>query len=287
MAPQGSPTPSIIGIYAADGNWEGLITHYKEKLEATPNDPELIGLLAEAHIENQQSDEGIAAYQKGLELAPTDTTLRLNLIAALRNAEKFEDAAAAYESLSEQQPDDFGIYRELGELYLQLDDEDKARSTYQRMLERDPDNASTHLILAEIYANHEWVDDAITAYQKAISLAPTNLDYIEYFGEFYFRQADREKTLETWNRMVAGDKAVAENYDRLAKLLDSKARVLNSQPEAIAASRKAAELAPDVYRYRAALAKRLVENRDYDAALAEYTEAAKLAPNEFFAETDG
>ena len=274
----------IIGIYAADGNWEGLITHYKEKLENTPNDPELIGLLAEAYMENQQLDEGIAAYQKALELAPTDTALRLNLIAALRNAEKFEEAAAAYESLSEQQPDDFGIYRELGELYLQLDNEDKARTTYQRMLARDPDNASTHLILAEIYANHEWVDDAVTAYQKAISLAPDNLDYIEYFGEFYFREGDRAKTLETWNQMVAGDKAVAENYDRLAKLLDSKARVLNSQTEAIAASRKAAELAPDVYRYREALAKRLVENKDYDEALTEYTEAAKLAPNEFFAE---
>ena len=274
----------IVGIYAADGNWEGLITHYKEKLEATPNDPELIGLLAEAYMENQQLDEGIAAYQKALELAPTDTTLRWNLIAALRNDEKFDAAAAAYESLSEQQPDDFGIYRELGGLYLQLDDEDKARATYQRMLERDPDNASTHLILAEIYANHEWVDDAITAYQKAISLAPDNLDYIEYFGEFYFRQGNREKTLVTWNQMVAADKAVPENYDRLAKLLDSKARVLNSQPEAIAASRKAAELAPDVYRYREALAKRLMENRDYDEALVEYTEAAKLAPNEFFAE---
>ena len=274
----------IIGIYAADGNWEGLITHYKEKLERTPNDPELIGLLAEAYIENQQLDEGIDAYQKALELAPTDTALRLNLIAALRNAEKFQEAAAAYESLSEQHPDDFGIYRELGELYLQLDTEDKARATYQRMLERDPDNASTHLILAEIYANHEWVDDAVTAYQKAISLAPDNLDYIEYFGEFYFREGDRAKTLETWDQMVAGDKAVAENYDRLAKLLDSKARVLNSQTEAIATSRKAAELAPDVYRYREALAKRLLENKDYDEALVEYTEAAKLAPNEFFAE---
>ena len=274
----------IIGIYAADGDWEGLITYYNEKLEDTPNDSELIGLLAETYIENQQLDEGIDAYQKALELAPTDTALRMNLIAALRNAEKFEEAAAAYESLSEQQPDDFGIYRELGGLYLQLDNEDQTRATYQRMLARDADNASTHLILAEIYAGHEWTEDAIAAYQKAISLAPDNLDYIEYFGEFYFRQGDRAKTLETWNQMVAGDKAVAENYDRLAKLLDSKARVLNSGTEAIAASRKAAELAPDVYRYREALAKRLVGNKDYDEALTEYTEAAKLAPNEFFAE---
>ncbi|MDE0401273.1 MAG: tetratricopeptide repeat protein [Candidatus Poribacteria bacterium] len=270
----------IIGIYAADGNWEGLIEYYQKKLEITPNEPELLGLLAAAYIENQQPEEGITTYQKAVELAPTDANLRLSLIAAFRNAERFEDAAVAYESLSEQAPDDFGIYRELGELYLHLQDEGKARATYQRMVDRAPENAGTHLILAEIYASNEWMKDAAAAYQKAISLAPSNLDYIEYFGEFYFRQANREKALETWHKMVSGDKGVAENYERLAQLLDIK----NYRAEAIAASRKAVELMPDAYRYREVLAKRFMENGDYAAALTEYTEAAKLAPNAFFAE---
>jgi len=163
---------------------------------------------------------------------------------------------------------------------LQLKDEDTAKATYQRMTDRDSENAGTHLILAEIYTGHEWMEDAVASYQKAISLAPINLDYIEYFGEFYFRQGNREKALETWNQMVAPDKAVAENYDRLAQLLDTK----NFHAEAIAASQKAVELMPDVYRYRETLAKRLMVNKDYAAALAEYTEAEKLAPNAFFAE---
>ena len=123
----------VVGIYAADSDWEGLIAYYHDKIETSPNDPEIIGLLASAYMENQQPDEGIVEYRKGLALAPTDTGLRLNLIAALRSAEKFGDAAAEYETLSEQQSDDFGIYRELGELYLQLDDEEKARATYQKM----------------------------------------------------------------------------------------------------------------------------------------------------------
>ena len=270
----------IIGIFAADGNWAGLIEYYQKKLQTTPNEPERLGLLAAAYIENQQLDEGITTYQKAVELAPTDANLRLNLIAAFRNAERFEDAAAAYESLSEQAPDDFGIYRELGELYLHLQDEGKARATYQRMVDRDPENAGTHLILAEIYASNEWMEDAVAVYQKALSLAPSNLDYIEYFGEFYFRQANREKALETWNKMVSGDKGVAENYERLAQLLDTK----NYRTEAIVASRKAVELMPDAYRYREGLAKLLTKNEDYDAALIEYTEAAKLAPTPFFAE---
>ena len=270
----------IIGIYAADADWKGLIAYYQGKLETAPNDPELIGLQASAYIENQQLAEGIAAYRKGLELAPTDADLRLNLIAALRSAEQLENAAAAYEVLSEQQPDDFGIYRELGKLYLELEDEGKAKSAYQRMIDRDPEHASTHLILAEIYTGHEWMEDAVSSYQKAISLAPDNLDYIEYFGEFYIRQGNREQAIETWNQMVADEKGISENYDRLAQLLDSK----DFHTEALTASRKAVELMPDAYRYREALAKRLMQNKQYDAALTEYTEAVKLAPNEFFAE---
>ncbi len=270
----------VIGIFAADSNWEGLIEYYQGKLEATPNEPELLGLLAAAYIENQQLEEGISTYRKGLELAPTDANLRLNLIASLRNAEKFEDAAAEYEVLSKQDPDDFGIYRELGELYLQLENQDKAKAVYQKMIDRNPKNAGTHLILAEIYAGHEWVEDAVVQYEKAISLAPNNLDYIEYFGDFYLRQGNREKVLETWNRMVADDNAIAANYDRLAQLFKAK----NFKTEAIAAIRKTVELMPDEYRYHEALAKHLLENGDYDAALTEYTAAMKLAPNEFFAE---
>ncbi len=270
----------VIGIFAADSNWEGLIEYYQGKLEVTPNEPEILGLLAAAYIENQQLEEGISTYRKGLELAPTDANLRLNLIASLRNAEKFEDAAAEYEVLSKQDPDDFGIYRELGELYLQLENQDKAKAVYQKMIDRNPKNAGTHLILAEIYAGHEWVEDAVVQYEKAISLAPNNLDYIEYFGDFYLRQGNREKALETWNRMVADDNAIAANYDRLGQLFKAK----NFKAEAIAAIRKTVELMPDEYRYHEALAKHLLENGDYDAALTEYTAAMKLAPNEFFAE---
>ena len=270
----------IIGIFATDSDWQGLIKYYQQKLDKIPNEPELLGLLAAAYIENQQTEEGINVYRKGLELAPTDSTLRLNLIAALRNDEKFAEAAAEYEVLSEQEPDNFGIYRELGELYIQLDDADSARKTYQQMIDRDPNSASTYLILAEVYTGNEWIEDAIAAYQKAISLAPNNLDYIAYFGEFYLRQGSRDKAIETWNMMVASNLGIAENYERLAKLLSTK----NFHTEAITASRKAVELKPDVYEYRKELAQRLMKTGELEEAQKAFTEAAKLAPNAFFAE---
>ena len=270
----------IIGIFAANSDWQKLIVYYQQKLKNSPNEPEILGLLADAYIENQQLEEGIKTYRDGLKLAPTDTNLRRKLIAALRNAEKYVEVAAEYELLSQQLPDNYGIFRELGEIYLLLTEQDKARATYQRMIEKDPKNASTHLILAEIYTKNEWIEDAISAYENAISLAPENLDYIEYFGEFYYRNGNREKAIETWNLMVKNSKAVAENFNRLAKLLDSK----KFHSEAIVASRKAVELMPNDYQYRQMLAKRLMKNKDFDAALIEFTEAVKLAPNAFFAE---
>ena len=270
----------IIGIFASDGNWQGLVAYYQGKLQTAPNAPKLIGLLASAYIENQQRDEGLAAYRQGLELAPADTGFRLKYVTVLRNAEKFDEAAAEYEVLSEMQPDDLHIYRELGGLYLELQDENRAKVTYQRMINRDPGNAKIHLSIADIYANHGWTDDAITACEKAVSLAPNNLDYIQYYGEYYLRKGKRDKAVEIWNRMVAGDKAVPENFGRLARLL----WVHDFHTDAIAASRNAVALAPGEYRYREALARRLMENKEYAAALSEYTEASKLAPNEFFVE---
>ena len=270
----------IIAIYAADANWTDLITYYQDKLQKDANDTEILGLLAAAYIENEQLEEGIQTYKKGLELSPTDNSLRLSLITALRTAEKLEDAAIEYETITQQQPDNFGIYRELGKIYLELQNEEKARAVYQRMIDRDPTNASTFLTLAEIYTGHEWVEDAATAYQKAISLAPENLDFIEYYGEFYLRQGNSEKAIETWNLMVEADKNTAENYDRLARLLDSK----KFKEKAIEASKKAVELMPDTYRFREAYAKRLMDNGKYEEALQEYTQAVKLAPNDFFAE---
>ena len=270
----------IIAIYAATGDWDGLIEYYQKKLANTPNDPELIALLADAYLENEQMDEGIAQYRKSVELAPTSPPLRQKLISALRRAEKFAEAAAEYETLSLQLPDDVGIYRSLGALYLQLEQPAHARTVYERMLGRNPENASTHLTLAEIYVGHEWVDEAVAAYEKAITLAPANLNYIEYLGEFYFRRGEREKAVKTWNRLVEGERAIAQNYDRLAQLLDAK----DFQTEAVTASEKAAKLAPTEYRYRETLAKRLVETKNFDEAIIQFAEAAKYTPNEFFAE---
>ena len=270
----------IIAIYSADANWKDLIAYYTDKLATNPNDTETLGLLAGAYIENQQLEVGIETYKKGLKLAPTDTGLRLNLISALRDAEKYNDAATEYEVLNEQHPDDIGIYRELGKLYIQLENEEKSRSVYQRMIDRDPESANIYITLAEIYTGHEWLEDAAAAFHKASELDPDNLDYIEYFGEFYYRLGDRKKAIETWNRMVADTKNIAENYDRLARLLATK----KFSGEAIDASRKAVELMPESYRFREALAKRLMNDQQYEEAQLEYTEAMKLAPNAFFAE---
>ena len=270
----------IIAIYAATGDWDGLIEYYQEKLVDTPKNPELISLLADAYLENEQLDVGIAQYKKSVELAPTSAPLRRKFIDALRRMDKLAEAAAEYETLSIQVPDDFGICRALGTIYLQLEQPDRARAVYKRMLARDPDNASTHLTLAEIYAEHKWFDEAVASYEKAIALAPQNLDYTEYLGDFYFRRGDREKALETWEHLVEGERATAHNYERLAQLLFAK----DFQVHAIAASRNAVERAPTEYRYREILAKQLMEVKNFEEAITQFAEAAKYAPNDFFAE---
>lgn len=269
----------IAMVFAGVGDYKSLIRHYESKLRKTPNDSELMGLLAAAYVENHQLDEGITAYRKALRLSPADATLRLKLISVLRYSQELDEAAIEYEYLCKHQPDNLGIHRELGELYVELQDENRAKLTYQRMLDRDPESAEIHFTLAEIYDDHGWTNEAAAAYEKAISLSPDNLDYIRYHGEFYLREGNPAKALEIWNRMVAGNRSAPETYGRLARLLERN----GFRTGAIVASRKAVALAPGEYGYRDALAQRLMENEEYDAALSEYGEAFKLAPNEYSA----
>ncbi|MDE0300360.1 MAG: tetratricopeptide repeat protein [Candidatus Poribacteria bacterium] len=269
----------IAMVFAGDEDYESLIRHYKKLLKETPDDLELIGSLAAAYVETSRLDEGIAAYRQALQHSPTDAVLRLKLISVLLSAQELDVAAIEYEYLCEHQPDNLGILRELGELYLELQDENRAKMTFRRMIDRNPESASTHLTLAEIYAGHGWLNEAVAAYEKAVSLSPDNLDYIRYYGEFYLRGGNPDKALETWNRMVMGSRSVPENNDRLARLLERKGLLTG----AIVASRTAVALAPGNYGYRCALARRLMENEEYDAALSEYKEAVKLAPSEFTA----
>ncbi len=269
----------IAMVFAGDEDYESLIRHCKNKLKETPDDSELIGTLAAAYVENFRLDEGIAAYRQALRHSPADAALRLKLISVLLSAQELDEAAIEYEYLCEHQPDNLGILRELGELYLELQDENRAKMTFRRMIDRNPESASTHLTLAEIYAGHGWLNEAVAAYEKAVSLSPDNLDYIRYYGEFYLREGNPVKALEIWNRMVMGNRSVPENYDRLARLLERKGLLTG----AIVASRRAVALAPGKYGYRCALARRLMDNEEYDAALSEYKEAVKLAPSEFSA----
>ena len=133
----------IIGVFASDGNWQGLVAYYQGKLQTVPNDSELIGLLASAYIENQQRDEGIAAYRKGLELTPADTALRLEYVS--RSSETPKNLTRQRQSTNSSvkvQPDNLDIYRELGGIvYPTSGNENRAKTTYQRMIDRDPGNA--------------------------------------------------------------------------------------------------------------------------------------------------
>jgi len=283
----------IIGIYQDKKNLPGLIEYYQNKLKNDAQNVEVLGLLADVYVENEQVEEGIKTYRQALEFSPSDAHLRLSLINAMKIVEQYEQATGEYEELIKGAPEELSLYQELGELYLQLGQPEKAKETWARIEKVKPDDASTRLLLAEIYRRAsvgqasslpsttvDFKAEAIEQYEKAIQLSPQNTDYVEYLGEYYYKQGDGEKAIETWNRMVAGENATGANYSRLSEVLGHH----GFETEAIDATQKSVELSPQEFRYRSQLATLFVESGDYDEALKALEEASKVAPNEYFRE---
>ena len=90
-----------------------------------------------------------------------------------------------------------------------------------------------------------------------------------------------EEAVKTWNQLVEGERAIAQNYDRLAQLLHAK----DFQMEAVAASRKATELAPTEYRYRENISQTTGRNQEFLMKQSpSLLKRRSMPPNDFFAE---
>lgn len=127
---------------------------------------------------------------------------------------------------------------------------DLAINAYQQAIEADPKNVNLYLDLARLQILYARYDDAEENFQNAILLNPRNSLALAVKGWSLGRQGDYTAAASEINQALEIDQGNAIAYAYLAEVL---ARQLNegkgdltTQDKAIAASRKAMELAPDL-----------------------------------------
>jgi len=163
---------------------------------------------------------------------------------------------------------------------------DLAIAAYEQAISADPKNINLYLDLARLEILYEKYDQAEENYQNAILLNPRNSLALAVKGWALGRQGDYTAGTAQLNSAIEIDQGNALAWAYLAEILAMQLNAgkgdLTTQDRAIAASRTAMELAPNLLEVHRARGLVLEMTGNNEEAIAEYVQA--LAQNDKIAD---
>ena len=105
------------------GKTTDAVKFYQKAYDATPSQ-NFLEALADAMIDNGQSDESIVLYQTYVEQNPTDIEARYSLIKALTESQKMDEALLQASELLTADSENITVYRLLSRAFYQADQYD-------------------------------------------------------------------------------------------------------------------------------------------------------------------
>lgn len=116
-------SPADIGQVQQETSPEQQITALEEQLKDNPENPALLGQLAELYWQAGRGREAVEQYLKALEITPDDTKLRQDLALTYYLLGDYNDAVRQIETVLAGEPQNATAHYYLGQFYAYRSDE--------------------------------------------------------------------------------------------------------------------------------------------------------------------
>jgi tetratricopeptide (TPR) repeat protein len=304
-------------LFGQKNDLNGLATYYFDRLARQPDDVRTMLRLAATLAQGGKQKEAIDRYEAASRLAPSRRDIREALMRELVRAGRFSDAIHQCTELVTLFPSDAEILRMLGQLQLdgappaeRREAELRAIETWRQMARIRPNDPTLAVQVAEACRRAARIQEPpsgfskrfgtffrapdpnpadshsplLTAaeehYRMAIARAPGVPQYREYLGEFLHVVGRKREALEAWSDIAAGANATAENWHRLAEVLNS----FGYNQEAIHAAGESLAVEPDNYSVQDLQVGLFVKVKDFDRALEHVAQLERLSDAPFLEE---
>jgi pentatricopeptide repeat protein len=182
--------------------WENLSSEkYLEKLQASPNSPELYYFLGRSYLNEHLTLLSIDAFKKAIELKPQMKVAYYRLIDAYRRAKQYDDAVKVYERLIKVDPESASQhYVGIASIYGEQGNDEKKMEMAKKAIETKPDDAEAHNLLARIYRYSKQYLSAVADTKKAIELESLPFPRYRYkiqLGEIYHEMGENDLAAAT------------------------------------------------------------------------------------------
>jgi tetratricopeptide (TPR) repeat protein/SAM-dependent methyltransferase len=201
------------------GDLEAAGRLYREVLDAHPEQPDALNLLAAIDMEAEDFGSAAALLRRAIAAAGSVPQYHCNLGNALQGADDLAGAAAAYREAIALQPDYADAYSSLGFVLARMGETAEALECLHAALSIDPDHFFALNNLGDVLSGQGELDDAADAYRRAIAVAPGIAELHTKLGSL-LRDLGRlpEAAESLWAAVETGD-AEASAYRILGSLL--------------------------------------------------------------------
>jgi tetratricopeptide (TPR) repeat protein len=261
------PAPDRAGAYYHDG-----LAHLYEELAVNNGRPDYAA-------------QAVEEYKLALNADPTSKYLQDGLADLYFKIGRIREAVTAAQDQVKKDPNDVAAHTLLGKVYLRsLNDMQGPQANdmlqlaigeYETLARLKPKDVETHLLLGQLYGLNHDTAKAEAQFKLAQSLDTDSEEAVLNMARLYSEQGEPQQAVDALSSVPAGDRssridfALGAAYDQLKKY-----------KQAAEAYQAALEDEPDNADTQRALASALLNDSQYDAALAVYQDLAKADPND-------
>jgi tetratricopeptide (TPR) repeat protein len=216
---------------------------YRQVLQFTPDDPNVLAYLGTLLLERGRWAEGVQVLDACLAIDPTQQAMLTNRGNALIELGRFEEAMASYHAAIDLEPDIAkpAAYNNLGAYLQGLGRNEEALDLFDRAIGLEPETAEAwgnRGIGLSALGRHE---EALTALDRALQLDPVFIDAMTNRGIAHYHVGRMEEALDAYQRALALKPDGADILSNTALALQG----LNRLDEAAACCDAALALKPD------------------------------------------
>jgi Flp pilus assembly protein TadD len=227
------------------GRLDEAVFYFRKVLERRPNVAAAHSVLALALVNQGRLDEALAHYQRSVELEPNKALAHEGLGSVLMARGRFDEAMVHCQRALEIRPDLATAHNNLGRILARRGQFDEALAHYQKALEIQPNFAAAHIGTGDVLAASGKFHEALSHYRRALEIQPK--DPMAQRSLAWLRatcaDASRRKGAEA---VELAERANQLTGGKRPDVLDALAAAYAAAgwfPEAVAAGRKALELA--------------------------------------------
>jgi len=247
-------------------------TYCRQALEASPEEPELLHLMALVYLHLAQFDHVVEWVSRAIKKDPKPSYLT-TLGTALQRSGRLDEALKALDKAVQLKPDDAELWLHLGSVLVEAGRLSDALLCFEHTLTLNPRHGEAALQAGHILNGLERFEDALAYLDRSAQLRPDHALTLSIRGLVLKNLNRLEEALVDHQRAFELDPTPnADVYNNMGTILEA----LGQTGEALAWYDRSLGIRPDVPRTLTNKAMVLTELRRFDEAIAAYDRAVAV-----------